>query len=71
MNKCQTIRTGQCSVKRYMPQLVEHVRAGRITAREVITHRYPLERASEAYHTFAQKKDRCIKPVLLPGMTVH
>jgi threonine dehydrogenase-like Zn-dependent dehydrogenase len=72
MNKCQTIRTGQCSVKRYMPHLLEHVRAGRIDARALITHRYPLERASEAYHAFARKKDGCIKPVLLPhGATVH
>jgi threonine dehydrogenase-like Zn-dependent dehydrogenase len=72
MNKCQTIRTGQCSVKRYMPHLLEHVRAGRIDARALITHRYPLERASEAYHAFARKKDGCIKPVLLPhGTTVH
>jgi threonine dehydrogenase-like Zn-dependent dehydrogenase len=72
MNKCQTIRTGQCSVKRYIPRLLEHVRAGRIDARALITHRYPLDRASEAYHTFARKKDGCIKPVLLPhGPTVH
>jgi threonine dehydrogenase-like Zn-dependent dehydrogenase len=69
MNKCQTIRTGQCSVKRYMPQLLEHVRSGRIDAKALITHRYPLDRASEAYHTFAQKKDECIKPVLLPHST--
>jgi threonine dehydrogenase-like Zn-dependent dehydrogenase len=66
MNKCQTIRTGQCSVKRYMPQLLEHVRAGRIAAREVFTHRFPLARAAEAYHVFAQKRDDCIKPLLLP-----
>jgi threonine dehydrogenase-like Zn-dependent dehydrogenase len=71
MNKCQTIRTGQCSVKRYMPHLLEHVRAGRIDARALITHRYPLERASEAYHAFARKKDGCIKPVLLPHRTLH
>jgi threonine dehydrogenase-like Zn-dependent dehydrogenase len=72
MNKCQTIRTGQCSVKRYMPHLLDHVRSGRIDARALITHRYPLERASEAYHTFARKEDGCIKPVLLPhGHTVH
>ena len=54
-----------------MPHLLEHIRAGRIDAKSVITHRYPLERASEAYHTFAQKKDGCIKAVLLPGATVH
>jgi threonine dehydrogenase-like Zn-dependent dehydrogenase len=72
MNKCQTIRTGQCSVKRYMPHLLEHVRERRIDPRPLITHRYPLDAASDAYHTFAQKRDGCIKPVLLPhGPTVH
>lgn len=72
MNKCQTIRTGQCSVKRYMPQLAEHIRQGRIDAKALITHKYPLERVSEAYHTFARKQDGCIKPVVFPhGATVH
>jgi threonine dehydrogenase-like Zn-dependent dehydrogenase len=72
MNKCQTIRTGQCSVKRYVPQLMEHVRSRRIDAKSVITHRYPLERVSEAYHAFAQKKDHCVKAILRPnGATVH
>jgi threonine dehydrogenase-like Zn-dependent dehydrogenase len=73
MNKCQTIRTGQASVKRYVPQLMEHIRAGRIDPKPMITHRWPLEKASEAYHTFARKQDGCIKSVLLPhgGATVH
>ena len=43
--------------------------AGRVRPSEVFTHRYPLERASEAYHTFAQKKDGCIKPILYPHRT--
>jgi threonine dehydrogenase-like Zn-dependent dehydrogenase len=71
MNKCLTIRTGQCSVKRYVPRLLEHVRAGRIEAKATITHRYPLERAPHAYRTFARKEDGCIKAVLLPQATLH
>jgi threonine dehydrogenase-like Zn-dependent dehydrogenase len=71
MNKAQTIRTGQCSVKRYMPHLLEHIQSKRIDAAGVISHRYPLERASEAYHTFAQKEDHCIKAVLLPNTSIH
>ena len=71
MNKNQTIRTGQCSVKRYMPHLIEHVRSGRIDAKALFTHRLPLERAPEAYHTFAQKKDGCIKVALFPNDTLH
>jgi threonine dehydrogenase-like Zn-dependent dehydrogenase len=71
MNKAQTMRTGQASVKRYMPHLLEHVRAGRIRPREVFTHQLPLEQAASAYHTFAHKQDGCIKVALLPNGTLH
>ncbi len=66
MNKGLTLRMAQCNVKRYMPQLLEHIRSGRIDARAIITHRFPLEDAEEAYRTFEQKKDACIKCVLIP-----
>jgi threonine dehydrogenase-like Zn-dependent dehydrogenase len=72
MNKQQTIRTGQCPVKRYMPHLLEHVRAGRIDPKPIFTHRLPLDQAPEGYRTFARKLDGCIKVALLPhGATVH
>jgi threonine dehydrogenase-like Zn-dependent dehydrogenase len=71
MNKAQRMNTGQASVKRYMPHLLEHVRAGRVRPSALFTHRLPLDRASEGYHTFAQKKDGCIKVALLPGATIH
>jgi threonine dehydrogenase-like Zn-dependent dehydrogenase len=72
MNKQQTIRTGQCPVKRYMPHLLEHIRTGRIDTKPVFTHRLPLDAAPEAYHTFAQKRDGCIKVALFPnGKAVH
>jgi threonine dehydrogenase-like Zn-dependent dehydrogenase len=45
MNKAQTMRTGQASVKRYMPHLLEHVRAGRISPKKIFTHVLPLEDA--------------------------
>jgi threonine dehydrogenase-like Zn-dependent dehydrogenase len=60
------LRMGQCNVKRYMPRLLEHIRAGRIDAKGIITHRFPLEGAADAYRTFEQKKDDCIKCVLIP-----
>jgi threonine dehydrogenase-like Zn-dependent dehydrogenase len=66
MNKGLTLRMGQCNVKRYMPHLLEHIRAGRIDAKGIITHRFPLEDAVEAYRTFEQRKDGCIKCVLVP-----
>jgi threonine dehydrogenase-like Zn-dependent dehydrogenase len=71
MNKAQTMRTGQCSVKRYMPRLLEHIQAGRIRPSEVFTHRLSLENAPEGYRTFDHKLDGCIKVALLPNQTIH
>lgn len=72
MNKQITIRAGQCSVKRYMPRMFEHIRNGRIDAQKVFTHRLTLEEGPDAYHTFAQKREDCIKVALFPNAsTVH
>jgi threonine dehydrogenase-like Zn-dependent dehydrogenase len=46
--------------------LIEHVQAGHISPRELITHKVPLEEISDAYHIFSAKLDGCIKPVLVP-----
>jgi len=67
MNKGLTMRMGQCNVKRYMPALLEHIRAGRIDAKAVISHRFPLEGAPDAYRAFEKKTDDCRKCVLIPG----
>src|SRR6266508_649793 len=66
MNKGLTLRMAQANVKRYMPHLLEHVRAGRLDGRALITHRLPLERAAKAYELFDRKEDGCVKCVLLP-----
>lgn len=66
MNKGLTLRMAQANVKRYMPRLLEHVRAGRLDGRGLITHRFPLEHAPRAYETFDAKADGCVKAVLLP-----
>ncbi|MGA9522276.1 MAG: zinc-dependent alcohol dehydrogenase [Myxococcaceae bacterium] len=66
MNKAQTMRTGQASVKRYMPHLLSHVRAGRIRPSRVFTHLLSLDDAPSGYHDMAQKRDGCIKVALLP-----
>jgi len=66
MNKGVTMRMNQCNVKRYMPHLLEHIRAGRIRAKDIITHRVSLEDAPEAYETFANKREGCVKCVLVP-----
>ncbi len=66
MNKGLTLRMGQCNVKRYVPRLIEHIRAGRIDPTELITHRLPLDAVADGYRMFADKLDNCIKVVLVP-----
>jgi threonine dehydrogenase-like Zn-dependent dehydrogenase len=66
VNKGLTIRANQASVKRLLPRLIEHVMAGRLNPKEIITHRIPLEEVAEGYHIFSAKLDNCIKPVLIP-----
>ena len=67
MNKGLTMRTGQTHMHRYMRPLLDRIEAGQINPAFVITHRLKLEQAPEAYKTFRDKKDGCIKVVLLPG----
>ena len=71
VNKGITIRANQASVKRLLPRLIEHVKAGRLNPKAMITHRFPLEDVSEAYHMFSTKLDDCIKPVLIPQWRVR
>ncbi len=66
VNKGITIRANQASVKRLLPKLIEHVQAGRLDPKGIITHRVPLEEVSDAYHMFSAKLDNCIKPILIP-----
>ena len=66
LNKGITIRANQASVKRLLPRLIEHVKAGHINPKAMITHRIPLREVSDAYHMFSTKLDGCIKPVLIP-----
>ncbi|WP_299288838.1 zinc-dependent alcohol dehydrogenase [uncultured Mucilaginibacter sp.] len=66
LNKGLTVRANQSSVKRLLPRLIEHVRAGRLNPKGIITHRVPLEEVADAYHIFSSKLDDCIKTVLIP-----
>jgi threonine dehydrogenase-like Zn-dependent dehydrogenase len=49
-----------------MPRLLRLIEEGRIDPSFVITHRLNLDDAAEAYRTFRDKKDGCIKVVLKP-----
>ncbi|MFI2702357.1 zinc-dependent alcohol dehydrogenase [Cellulosimicrobium composti] len=65
VNKGLTLRMNQAPVKRQWPRLLEHVRAGYLTPRDIVTHRVPLEDVAEGYHIFSAKLDGCIKPVIV------
>ena len=67
VNKGLTIRANQCSVKRHLPRLFEHVKAGRLKPREIITHRFDLDDIPEAYRIFTAKLENCIKPIVIPN----
>ncbi len=67
MNKGLTLRMNQANVRRYLPHLLDLVRRGDLDGEALITHRFPLERAAEAYRTFDRKLDGCVKAVLVPA----
>ena len=66
MSKGLTFRMGQTHVQRYLRPLLEKIQSGAIDPSFVVTHRIPLAEAPQAYETFRDKKDGCIKVVLRP-----
>jgi threonine dehydrogenase-like Zn-dependent dehydrogenase len=66
MNKGLTLKTGQTHMLRYMEPLLKRVEAGEIDPSFVITHVLPIEKGPDAYKTFREKQDGCIKVVLKP-----
>jgi len=66
MNKGITIRGNQASVKRLLPRLIDHVMAGRLNPKGLISHRIPLEEIGDVYRMFSSKSDNIIKPLLIP-----
>ncbi|MCA1633554.1 MAG: glutathione-dependent formaldehyde dehydrogenase [Acidobacteria bacterium] len=66
MNKGLTIKTGQTHVQHYNKPLLKKIEAGEIDPSFIITHRVKLDDAPEAYKTFRDHEDGCIKVVLKP-----
>ena len=54
-------------LSRPVPELLDHIKSGRIDPSFVVTHRIPLSEAPEGYHLFREKRDGCIKVVLDPA----
>jgi threonine dehydrogenase-like Zn-dependent dehydrogenase len=70
-----TFRMGQTHVMNYMKPLLDRIERGEIDPSFVITHRLPIDQAPDAYKTFRDKQDSCIKVVLKPHaeavQTIH
>jgi len=66
MNRSITIKSGQTHMHRYMKPLLGRIENGEIDPSFIITHRLGLEDAPEAYKTFRDKEDECIKVVMRP-----
>ena len=66
MNKGLTFKMGQTHVQHYLQPLLEKIEDASIDPSFVITHRLKLKDAPEAYETFRDKKDNCIKVITEP-----
>lgn len=64
-----TIRQGQANVRRWIADLLPLVTdpVDPLGVLDLRTHRWPLERAPEAYAMFQRKEDGCVKVVLDPA----
>ncbi len=61
-----TLKMGQAPVVHYMPMLYKMVSEGKIDPTEIITHKMPLDEASDAYRMFHDHEDASIKFILKP-----
>jgi len=67
MNKNLTVEMGNCNHRRYIPRLLEMVRARQINPAEVLTNQVSLEEALEAYQAFDTREEGWIKVELTPA----
>jgi threonine dehydrogenase-like Zn-dependent dehydrogenase len=61
-----TFKGGQTHAQHYMPELLDHISAGRLKPEVIITHRMALADAARGYEIFNDKKEDCRKVVLTP-----
>jgi threonine dehydrogenase-like Zn-dependent dehydrogenase len=59
-------KMGQTHMQRYMQPLLRRIQEGEIDPSFVVTHRLSLDEAPQAYKTFRDKQEQCIKVVLDP-----
>lgn len=71
MNKNLTIKMGNCNHRKYIPHLIELVRADMIDPLEVLTQIEPMDNAIAAYEAFDRRDAGWIKVELSPSLSAH
>jgi threonine dehydrogenase-like Zn-dependent dehydrogenase len=66
MNKNLTLKMGNCNHRKYIPELVDMVRAGIVDPLQVLTQREPMTEVIEAYRAFDTRQPGWIKVELKP-----
>lgn len=66
VGKGLTLKTGQTHVQRYLKPLMQRIEKGEIDPSFLVTHRVNLSEGPEAYKTFRDKANGCIKVVINP-----
>jgi threonine dehydrogenase-like Zn-dependent dehydrogenase len=64
MEKGLSVKTGPTHVQKYLPQLLDMIRDGRVDTTFLISHRLPLEEAPRGYEMFANEQNEVTKVVL-------
>jgi len=67
MQKNLTLKMGNCNHRKYIPKLLDLVRAGIIDPSKVVTQHQSFSSAIEAYQAFDRREDGWIKVVLKPA----
>jgi threonine dehydrogenase-like Zn-dependent dehydrogenase len=68
MNKNLTLKMGNCNHRKYIPQLLELVRAGTVDPTAILSHVEPMTNALEAYRKFDSRQPGWVKVELEPPM---
>lgn len=59
-----TFRMGQTHTRKFQPELLEHIAAGRLRPERIISHDLPLTDVARGYEIFNEKREACRKVVL-------
>ena len=67
MNNNVTLRRGNANHRRYYDVLLDHVQAGRLDPKKILTETEPMTSALEAYKAFDERQPGWMKVELMPS----